>query len=287
MNENCVLRQTLEDNPGLTKLAYISFGILILVTAVLMSLSIHRVTVHLGSKTVSYYTFAPLVGDVIREVGVKGNIGLQKSPVSLAEGETVNFYTVSEDLVSEVKDGMNISVFEDRIAKDVRNESISPPIIREWNIFLETDRERIINPGKSGLRQNTFLTRFRDGVVISSQKTGSRLVAVARPRVIASGSYEAVSRQGVRYSGKPLRFESTAYSFTGYHTAVGADTRRGIVAVDPKVIPLGTKMFIEGYGYAVAADTGGAIKGKRLDLFFENRGDAVKCGRRQVNFFIL
>jgi len=68
---------------------------------------------------------------------------------------------------------------------------------------------------------------------------------------------------------------------------MGAKTRRGIVAVDPRVIPLGTHMFIKGYGYAVAADTGGAIKGRRVDLFFKSKRDAVKWGRRPVDIYIL
>ena len=49
----------------------------------------------------------------------------------------------------------------------------------------------------------------------------------------------------------------------------------GVVAVDPKFIPMGTRLFIEGYGYAVAADTGGAIKGNRIDLGIDSKHDAA------------
>jgi 3D (Asp-Asp-Asp) domain-containing protein len=84
-----------------------------------------------------------------------------------------------------------------------------------------------------------------------------------------------------------VKFVSTAYTFTGHHTAVGAKTRRGIIAVDPRVIPMGTRLYIEGYGYGVAADTGGAIKGRKIDVFFESRREALKWGRRTVNVYIL
>ena len=76
-------------------------------------------------------------------------------------------------------------------------------------------------------------------------------------------------------------------------TASGTQARPGIVAVDPKVIPLGTKLYIESmdgtgsYGYASAEDTGGAIKGNIIDLFFTNRSDALSFGRRQVKVYIL
>ncbi|MFT4452184.1 3D domain-containing protein [Parvimonas sp. G1425] len=74
----------------------------------------------------------------------------------------------------------------------------------------------------------------------------------------------------------------------GYSTTrLGTPLRYGVVAVDPKVIPLGTKLYIEGYGYAVAEDTGGAIKGNRIDLCFTNKAQANAFGRRNVKVYIL
>ena len=58
--------------------------------------------------------------------------------------------------------------------------------------------------------------------------------------------------------------------------------KTGTVAVDPRFIPLGTRLYIEGYGYGVAADTGGAIKGRKIDVFFEDRQAALNWGRRSV-----
>jgi 3D (Asp-Asp-Asp) domain-containing protein len=65
-------------------------------------------------------------------------------------------------------------------------------------------------------------------------------------------------------------------------TFTGTRARRGVAAVDPEVIPLGSVLFVPGYGYAQAEDTGGAIKGYRIDLFFENREEALRWGRRKV-----
>lgn len=65
-------------------------------------------------------------------------------------------------------------------------------------------------------------------------------------------------------------------------TATGTKARRGTAAVDPRVIPLGSEMYVPGYGWARAEDTGGAIKGRRVDLFFPSREEALRWGVRKV-----
>ena len=277
----------INQDSGQIVLAYASFCIVVLAVAVFMSFSVNRVNVRIGDKAVSYLSFAVTVADVIREVGITGNTGLKRAPAAMIEGESIRYLAFSEKLSAPITDGMSIRIYRDRVRKSEENETLAPGLLREWDIFLGPGEERIIDSGQVGLLKKTFLTFWRDGALISKQEVGTKMVAASRPRVVASGSYELVSRQGVSFGGKPIRLMSTAYSFTGNHTAVGANTQRGIVAVDPNVVPLGTHMFIEGYGYAVAADTGGAIKGKRIDLFFENRVDATHWGRRPVNAYLL
>ncbi|MBV8530446.1 MAG: hypothetical protein JO104_03940, partial [Candidatus Eremiobacteraeota bacterium] len=70
-------------------------------------------------------------------------------------------------------------------------------------------------------------------------------------------------------------------------TAIGRRAGHGIVAVDPRVIPLGTRLYILGYGVAVAGDTGGAIVGHRIDLGFDSIRDAMLFGRRDVTVYRL
>ena len=74
---------------------------------------------------------------------------------------------------------------------------------------------------------------------------------------------------------------ATGYSLPG-HTATGLPVGPGIVAVDPSVIPLGTRMTIPGYGEGVAADTGSAVQGLTIDLWFPTLADALAWGRRTV-----
>jgi peptidoglycan DL-endopeptidase CwlO len=82
-------------------------------------------------------------------------------------------------------------------------------------------------------------------------------------------------------SGKQLTVVATAYSLHG-GTASGLPTGPGVVAVDPTVIPLGTRMYIPGYGPGIAADTGTAIKGLRIDLWFPTLAQTYNWGKRTV-----
>jgi 3D (Asp-Asp-Asp) domain-containing protein len=81
--------------------------------------------------------------------------------------------------------------------------------------------------------------------------------------------------------------EATAYTHTGHKTYTGTWPHRGTIAVDPGVIPLGSRLYVEGYGPGVAEDTGGVIKGLKVDLFMETENECWEWGRRIVNVRIL
>jgi len=70
-------------------------------------------------------------------------------------------------------------------------------------------------------------------------------------------------------------------------TATGIPATYGVAAVDPAVIPLGSRLYIPGYGEAIAADTGGAIYGYRIDLCMESYSEAMNFGRRDVTVYVL
>ena len=92
---------------------------------------------------------------------------------------------------------------------------------------------------------------------------------------------EAAAPAAPAASGTQMTVVSTAYALTGT-TATGIPVGPGIVAVDPSVIPLGTRMTIPGYGEGVAADTGGAIIGARIDVWVPTEAQAVQWGIRTV-----
>jgi 3D (Asp-Asp-Asp) domain-containing protein len=96
-------------------------------------------------------------------------------------------------------------------------------------------------------------------------------------------------------SAKKITVKATAYTAScggcSGTTATGinlkANPKEKVIAVDPSVIPLGTKVYVEGYGEATAADTGGAIKGNRIDVFTPSEKDAIDFGVKKLNVTIL
>ena len=91
--------------------------------------------------------------------------------------------------------------------------------------------------------------------------------------------------------GRVIRVEATAYSAAepglSAYTACGNLCTRGVIATDPYVIPLGTRVYIPGYGYAVADDTGGAIVGNRIDIAFDTVAECFEFGRQIIDIYIL
>ena len=88
-----------------------------------------------------------------------------------------------------------------------------------------------------------------------------------------------------------IRVEATAYSSAqaglSDYTALGTLCRRGVIATDPNIIPLGTRVFIPGYGYAVAEDTGSAIYGNKIDVAFDTIAECYEFGRQFIDIYIL
>lgn len=88
---------------------------------------------------------------------------------------------------------------------------------------------------------------------------------------------------------RSITVEATAYSVEengSSSTASGTYVRRGVIAVDPRVIPLGTRVYIPGYGVAVAEDTGGSIIGNKIDIAFDSYGEAMNFGRQVIEIYI-
>jgi peptidoglycan DL-endopeptidase CwlO len=120
-------------------------------------------------------------------------------------------------------------------------------------------------------RQIAALARHAHHVAERAQAVQAKTQA-GRPTIVA-----VPTAQGAR----TLTVTATGYSLSG-HTSTGLPVGVGVVAVDPTVIPLGTRLTIPGYGEGVAADTGTAVQGNTIDLWFRSLADAMAWGRRTV-----
>ncbi len=90
---------------------------------------------------------------------------------------------------------------------------------------------------------------------------------------------------GARDQPYTLKVDAVAYHLPG-NTALGIPVRKGVVAVDPRLIPLGTKLHVPGYGHSIAADVGVAIKGRVIDLWMPSTRAARTWGRRTVTITV-
>ena len=120
----------------------------------------------------------------------------------------------------------------------------------------------------------------RQSVVQESEKVKSKIDELNPPDTRpASRTGRFMTMEATGYSPEEPGLDDT--------TATGMKAQHGVVAVDPRVIPLGTRLYIEGYGYAIAGDTGSAIKGNRIDLCFDTLGEVEAYGWRTITVEIL
>ena len=115
----------------------------------------------------------------------------------------------------------------------------------------------------------------------SLQAAADSAAAISPPATLTDPVTTAPPVPAASPGGRTITVSSTGYALGG-RTATGIPVGWGVVAVDPAVIPLGTRMTIPGYGAGVAADTGGAVRGATIDLWFPTLAQARAWGRRTV-----
>ncbi|MEA4924477.1 MAG: 3D domain-containing protein [Syntrophomonadaceae bacterium] len=122
-----------------------------------------------------------------------------------------------------------------------------------------------------------------DGIVGPATRQALGLNAATSTTVSRAGSGRVLTMVATAYCG----CYKCNYPYYGAPSYIGLPLAKGIVAVDPKVIPMGTKLYVEGYGEAIAADQGNAIKGNRIDLYFDSHQAALNYGMKTVKVTIL
>ncbi|MEG0386390.1 MAG: G5 domain-containing protein, partial [Solibacillus sp.] len=180
----------------------------------------------------------------------------------------------------------------------VVEESIDFAVEKKNDSSLLKGKEKVVTEGKNGKVERTYSIVKENGKTISKQVASEKVVEAAKTKVVAVGTKvvtASVSRSGEPTGGKEFFVEATAYTpycagCSGV-SAAGINLRENpdlkIVAVDPRIVPLGSKVWVEGYGYAVAGDTGGAIKGNKIDILVQSESQANSWGRKKVRMKVL
>ena len=234
----------------------------------------------------------------------------EKTVRAFLEAEKIPFNEkdkFSVALEDRVLAGLQMSIV--RVTSEVLEEtqSIAFGVQEKKDSTMLKGKTVVKQEGVKGEKKITKEVTYEDGVEVASVELSEEVIKEPVDKIVAVGtkvvqsvnkpssSSIVASRGGpipssLSYS-KAFTVEATAYALDGI-TATGTVPVRveggwSTIAVDPRVIPYGTKVYVENYGYAIAEDTGGAIKSNRVDLYMNSVSAALKWGRRNVTIYIL
>lgn len=218
---------------------------------------------------------------------------------------------VEPGLEETVKPDKSIDVIRVEKVTDVVEEPIDYDVVKKEDANLAKGTEKVIQEGHEGLSKKEFEITKENGKevkrsLVSEQiikKSTDKIVTIgtkvtkapATQRNASSGGSKKQSNAMPAGGGKELYMNATAYTadcngcsgVTSTGINLRANPNAKVIAVDPSVIPLGSKVWVEGYGYAVAGDTGGAIKGNKIDVHVQSKGQASSFGRKRVKVRII
>lgn len=231
---------------------------------------------------------------------------LEKAGIELAENDRTNF--AFDEKISE---GMEIVVNRVSISEETETQIIEYSTVNEEDSNMYKDESKVKTEGVNGEKQIVYSRVYVDGQLESEEVVSETVTKEPVSKVVVKGTKESQAKlssssqtkesssstSGSTFtdaSGNTVSYSSmltgtaTAYSGGGT-TATGVPAAVGRVAVNPNVIPYGTNLYITGYGYAVAADTGGALRSgaAMVDVYFDTESECINFGRKTVNIYIL
>lgn len=250
-------------------------------------------------------------GDTIsvkRAISVKLTVGEKQLEIQTAENTIEEMLVAEKDqlksqgieynegvdeiepsLETEITKDLAINLVKVEVKNELATEAIGYDVVIESDSSLDSGLEEIKQDGANGEKQVTYQVVYKNGAEVSRTVKSSKVIAEPINKVVVQGTRQTfASRSGELLEYKSVLYvESTAYSGGGV-TATGTVPVRdpnGIstVAVDPRVIPLGSLVYVEGYGKAIAADTGGAIKGNIIDVYVNSNEEAINNWGRKYN----
>lgn len=229
---------------------------------------------------------------------------LEDSPVKPERNDRI----VGAELKDRITSGMELRIIRVSESYEGETENIPYVIHRRPNKRMDEGTERISRHGQEGLLYKLFKVVTEDGKEVARQQVSETVIRDPVNMVVEYGTvlnFKNSRGEVVRYS-KVLDMKATAYTASlkdtgkapGHPlfgiTATGMKAKKGIIAVDPKVIPLHTKMYVEildkntpDYGFCVAGDVGSAIKGNKIDLYYDSQDYVDRFGVKKVRVYIL
>lgn len=209
---------------------------------------------------------------------------------------------IKPGLEEEVTDETKIKIVKVAIKSEEKEVKIPFKTEEKTDSSMKKDTTKTVTEGKDGKLLKTYEVVYENGEEVNREVIDEEILKDSTTKVVAKGT-KVVQKQAPAKnktkepakSGEVYTMEATAYSpycngcsgTSAYGLNLRVDPMPKIVAVDPTVIPLGSKVWVEGYGEAIAGDTGGAIKGHRIDVLLPQGDSVYNWGRRNVQVKVL
>ena len=245
---------------------------------------------------------------------VNGTVGeaLESAGIALPEGDD----KINVALTADAQEDMVIRIDRVRYVSDTKTKTVKYKTVTKNDKTLESGKTKVSVEGVNGEKQVTTTKKYVNGKLTDTKVT-EKVTKKAVDKVVLKGTKKAAAKKTtsqktetkvntgsktLTVNGKEISYSKvltgsgTAYTARrGARTATGKAVKVGLVAVDPRKIPYGTRLYIVSadgrytYGYAIAADTGGALRSGRVlvDLFYNTERECRSFGRRQVKVYVL
>ena len=240
-----------------------------------------QLTLIVGGNKKQVWATSTTVADFLKQQGVKLN----------------ELDRVEPKLSAKVEANNSINVTRVEKVTDVVESPMEYKITKKEDPSLLDGSEKILTKGQEGRISRQYEIIKENGKEVKRKIISETVMKEQRNQVVAVGTKgrSIQTRNVSSMGGRELYVSSTAYtaSCNGCSgvTTTGLNLKSNpnakVIAVDPNIIPLGSKVYVDGYGYALAADKGGAIKGNKIDVFFPSTSEAYRWGVKKVKVRII
>lgn len=230
-------------------------------------------------KVIEVATSNKTVREVLRENGI-----------ALGEDD----YTVPE-LNTVAEDGGKIELVRVSYEEQTEQKALKPKTVYKSDDSIPLGMTQLSKKGRDGQRLVKYRIRYENGKPVVKEEVASKTLIKAQDQVVLKGSAKFgtgkkdLKEKDLQFSKKYTGIASAYYEPKGNHCANGMEVAVGRIGVDPSVIPYGTKLYVTGYGYCIAADTGPGVTGmgRFVDLYMNSEAECEQWGLREVNVYVL
>ena len=259
----------------------------------------------MGIVTVNYVAFNKEVVLVVdgQEIEVSS---FQPNVQGVLEENEIDYDSndiISEDLNASLENGMKIEIKQVEKKTVTEIEDIAYDTIVKEDSSLLKGKTEVSQEGEKGTKELVYEVIYQDGKLVSKTLVEENIIEKAKDKIVKKGTKEKeVSKSAVESTAKnivknndsaesslgvKMTVSASAYSGHGI-TSTGTVPKWGTIAVDPSVIPYGTKVYIPQFDkYFIAEDCGGAIKGNKIDIFMNSESECNSWGRRTIDIYIV